>query len=235
MNSLARWTMRITYEQAVYGSFPFWHQGYALLAKSLGCQREWLDALRLAGQRFGERPTGVEDHASVFAVPLPRGPWMIVGVFPNGCDDQGRPGARVFHGLFVSRWMYLLAGRNPFVMARALRGNWSESEWNGTLSPGVVTLPLWRRRQAVTGATPDPRIERVVRAIRQKRRVVIVSERPIDELAQAVWQALPGWSRRRASVASWAFGNDNRFDLVAVPRTAFLSPDLHDVILEPND
>ena len=130
-------TRQIHYEQAVYGSFPFWRRGYAVLAKSAGCRDEWLDALRLAGQRFGERPTGVADHASLFALRLPRGPWMIVGVFPNGCDDQGRPGALAFHGLFVSRWMYFWAGRNPFGFARVMRRDWSEADENVALPAGA--------------------------------------------------------------------------------------------------
>ena len=112
---------QVRFEQAVYGSFPFWHRGYAVLARSAGCRTSWLDALQRAGQRFGERPTGVVEAASLFALPLRRGPWMIVGVFPLGCDDQGRPGALAFHGLFVSRWTYWRAGLDPFVFAPALR------------------------------------------------------------------------------------------------------------------
>ena len=35
-------TVRVRFEQAVYGSFPFWDRGYALLAHSPGCRPEWL-------------------------------------------------------------------------------------------------------------------------------------------------------------------------------------------------
>ena len=43
---------------------------------------------------------------------------------------------------------------------------------------------------------------------------------PIDAMARAVWRALPFRVRRRASVATWAFDNANRFDLVALPKLA---------------
>ena len=81
----------VQYEQAIYGSFPFWSRGYAVLARSAGCHDKWLNALRLAGQRFGERPTGVAEQDCLFALYVPGGAWMIVGVFPQGDDDQGRP------------------------------------------------------------------------------------------------------------------------------------------------
>ena len=75
--------MPIRYEQAVYGSFPFWDRGYAVLAKSAGCRSEWLDALRLAGQRYGEPPTGVAEHPGLFVLALRHGIWMVVGAFPD--------------------------------------------------------------------------------------------------------------------------------------------------------
>src|SRR5208282_6354878 len=78
-----RMTRAVRYEQAIYGSFPFWSRGYAVLSRSAGCRAEWLNALRLAGQRFGERPTGIAEKACLFALCLHRGPWMIVGVFPQ--------------------------------------------------------------------------------------------------------------------------------------------------------
>ena len=76
-------------EQAVYGSFPFWHRGYAVLAHSAGCRPEWLAELRTACQRCGEPPAGLLPADSLFALRLQSGPWMIVGVYPQGCDDQG--------------------------------------------------------------------------------------------------------------------------------------------------
>src|SRR3954466_7946313 len=48
----------VRFEQAVYGSFPFWDKGYAVLAQSPGCRPEWLAGLRAAGQRDGEGAAG---------------------------------------------------------------------------------------------------------------------------------------------------------------------------------
>src|SRR5439155_20432547 len=84
--------VQVRYEQAVYGSFPFWDRGYAVLAHSPGCRPEWLAGLRAACQRFGERPMGVAETAvrALFALRLASGPWMIVGVGSPGSDDRGR-------------------------------------------------------------------------------------------------------------------------------------------------
>ena len=48
--------MTLHFEQAVYGSFPFWNRGYGVLAHSAGCRPEWLAELRHVCQRYGEPP-----------------------------------------------------------------------------------------------------------------------------------------------------------------------------------
>jgi hypothetical protein len=55
--------------------------------------------------------------------------------------------------------------------------------------------------------------------------VAIEAAAPIDALARQVWPALPDRVRRRATLATWAFGNGNRFDLVALPRLAGVERD----------
>ena len=224
---------KIRYEQAVYGSFPFWHRGYAVLARSAGCRAEWLEALQRAGQRFGERPTAVAEKACLFALPLRRGPWMVVGVFPQGCDDQGRPGALAFHGLFVNRWNYWRAGLNPFVFAPALRNAWNEADQDVPLPGGKLVLP--GRHPLTVNAeakVADDRVKSIVAVMRRGRRVVVPSAEPIEDLARTVWSKLPGSVRRRASVATWAFRNENLFDLVAIPRTASIITDRSEIVLD---
>lgn len=88
-------TVHVRYEQAVYGSFPFWDRGYAMLAQSPGCRPRWLAELRAACQRHGERPAGAAEAGGLFALRPAGGPWLIVGVSPQGRDDRGRPGSRV--------------------------------------------------------------------------------------------------------------------------------------------
>jgi hypothetical protein len=224
-------TRTIRYEQAVYGSFPFWHRGYAVLARSAGCRAEWLDALKMAGQRFGERPTGVAEKACLFALPLRPGPWMIVGVFPQGNDDQGRPGALAFHGLVVSPWAYRRSGASPFVFAPAFRRDWNTTDQDRLLPAGHLVLP---GQEPATVEEDDRGVETIVAAMRRGQRVVLASAEPIDDLARAVWRKLPGRTRRRASVATWAFSTANRFDLVAVPRLAGITPDPAELVLEPD-
>ena len=73
----------------------------------------------------------------------------------------------------------------------------------------------------------------IVAAINRRQRVVLLSARPVDELASAVWRKLPGRTRRRASLATWAFSTANGFDLVAVPRLAGIAPDPAVLLLEP--
>jgi hypothetical protein len=225
-------TAKITYEQAVYGSFPTLQKGYRVLARSTSCTDTWLDALQRTAQRFGERPAGVAEYSCLFALPLPRGPWMVVGVFPTGSDDCGRPGALGFHGLFVSRWMYFKAGSSPFALAGALRRQWDESDVDATLPAGAVGVPTWSDASSSRSPPVDVRIGRIVAAMKQKRRVVVSSAQPIDELAREVWRELPVTIRRRASVATWAFSNDNCFDLVALPRLSAVVSDGCEVIIQ---
>jgi hypothetical protein len=77
-------------------------------------------------------------------------------------------------------------------------------------------------------------VSRIALAVGKGRRIVIESPAPIDDLARRVWDVLPLRVRGRASVATWAFGNDNRFDLLAVPRLAGVAFDgSYDLESEP--
>jgi hypothetical protein len=227
-------TVQVRFEQAVYGSFPFWNRGYGVLARSVRCRPEWLAELRIVCQRYGEPPPGTPQADCLFALRLKSGPWMIVGVHPLGHDDRGRPGALGFHALFVGRWAYRWAGADPFDFARAIQREWSSADEDRSLPSGCLTI----RRSAPstpTMATGDNRAAAIVTALTQGRRVVVRSSEPIDALARGVWNALSRHVRRRKSVATWAFDNANHFDLVALPKLARLARDTSDLIiaLEP--
>jgi hypothetical protein len=221
----------IPYEQAVYGTFPFWHRGYAVLAASAGCRPEWLDGLRQAAQRFGERPAGTAERESLFALRLHRGPWMIVGVYPLGSDDRGRPGALAFHALFVGPWSYRRAGASPFVFLPALRRRWALGDEGSVLPKGQLILPDGEAGHEASQADRR-RVGTIVAALERGRRVMLVSPGPADRLSRLVWDALPAWLRRRASVATWAFENANRFDLVTVPRVAGRVAEASELVLD---
>jgi hypothetical protein len=224
--------VKVRFEQAVYGSFPFWHRGYAVLAHSEGCRPEWLAELRSVCQRCGEPPTGLIPAHSLFALRLKCGPWMIVGAYPQGRDDRDRPGAMAFHALFVGRWAYQWIGADPFAIALAMRGDWSAAD-RDRLLPAIT----WASDGAGTpshsapGLDRDPRLVPIVSALAQGRRAVVQSSEPIDGLARSVWCALPRSVRRRATVATWAFDNANHFDLVGLPKLAGVALNASDLIL----
>lgn len=207
-------TVRVRFEQAVYGSFAFWDRGYALLAHSPGCRPEWLAGFLIACQRYGEPRGGAAEAPGLFALRLERGPWIVVGVSPQGHDDRGRPGALAFHALFVSARDYRKAGHVPFGLSGALRGDWTAE--TRTLPPGTWPVEV----PGTPEAPHDPRALRIAAALAHGGRVALEEAGPIDALAREVWHALPDRARRRATVATWAFGNGNRFDLVALPRLA---------------
>lgn len=216
----------VRFEQAVYGSFPFRTDGYAMLAQSSGCRPQWLSDFRAACQRMGERPTGASSAPVMFALRLASGPWVVVGMTAQGDDDRGRPGATAFHGIVLTPRDYRAAGASPFAFARLLRSDWSADT---TLSAGVWNAPT-------EVVETSERSRRIAVALANGRRVVVESPEPIDGLAREVWSTLPRRVRSRISVATWAFGKGNRFDLLAVPRLAGLvlddtylvdPPDMH--------
>jgi hypothetical protein len=158
---------------------------------------------------------------------------MIVRASPQGCDDQGRPGALAFHALYVSRWTYWRAGADPFAFAENLRSQWTDSDLDALLpsSCRIIGRGAFRRTRG-----PDPPIStepffQIVRALSQGRRVAVQSSEPIDDLARAVWQELSLRIRLRASVATWAYDNANGFDLVALPRLTRIVSERSDLVL----
>lgn len=205
--------MTIRLEQLVYGSFPFWDRGYDVLARSPGCRADWASEVVAACRRFGEAPSGVTPAPALFSLPLASGPRAIVGVEPLGSDDRGRPGALAFHALLVEPADYRKAGSDPFAFVGAIRREWS---LGATLE--AIAWPVEAQKLATTPASP--RTRRIAEALSKGRRVALESPAPIDSLAREVWPRLPESVRRKGSVATWAFGNANRFDLVALPRLA---------------
>lgn len=156
----------------------------------------------------------------LFALRLKSGPWMIVGVHPQGHDDEDRPGALAFHALFVSRFAYWRGGGDPFAFRRLLRGDWAPADEGRDLP--TVFMPITGER---TADSEEPQSARIVAALRAGGRVVVQSGEPADALARSVWQRLPRGLRRRTSVATWAFDDANRFDFVALPKLAGLDLD----------
>ncbi|HWE37250.1 MAG TPA: hypothetical protein VG406_11845, partial [Isosphaeraceae bacterium] len=208
----------VRFEQAVYGSFPFWDRGYDLLAHSPGCRPEWLAELKTICQGYGERPLGAAGAGGLFATQLRSGPWLVVGPAEQGLDDRGRPGAVAFHALFVEPRAYRKTGFDPFAFLDQFRRDWTSDIH--TLPAGEVALDAIPPVVAI-----DDRASRIAAAIARGSRVALQANEPIDELARMVWHALPPRVRKRASLATWAFGNARRYDLVALPRLAGVALD----------
>ena len=144
-----------------------------------------------------------------------------------GGDDRGRPGALAFHALFLSRREYRRTGFDPFLLEGVLRNDWTADAAARPLPSGSRAIsPVlgW-----LESHQPDPGVlptaARIAAALVGGHRVALEAAAPIDTLAQQVWQALPARLRRRASLATWAFANGNRFDLVALPRLAGVALD----------
>ena len=156
---------------------------------------------------------------------------MIVGVHPQGCDDRGRPGALAFHALFVGPWAYRWIGADPFAFAGVLRGDWSAGRPRSNPARGHLDRQWNRARMPVDHRRTTIRDWPDRSGTDQGRRVVVQSAEPIDGLARDVWRTLPRSVRRRATVATWAFDNANRFDLVALPKLAGVALDASDLVL----
>ncbi len=208
----------VRYEQAVYGSFPFWDRGYDVLARSPGCSDAWLADFRRACQHYGEPPRGATGTGALFALRLPSGPWAIVGVCPQGADDRGRPGALAFHGLLLPPREFRKVGFNPFRLEPALCRDWGPE--TRTLAAGSLAVAP----EEVVPAD-DPKVRWIAGTLAHGRRIALESAEPVGDLARRVWQSLPPGRRRRLSVATLAFGNENRFDLLALPRMAGVALD----------
>ncbi len=222
---------RVRFEQAVYGSFPFWDRGYAMLAASPGCDPRWLREFESLCQRYGipSAPPPFSFTGALFAIRLPRrDPWLIVRVAPQGNDNLGRPDALAFHGLFVTPSELRKSPLGPFGLVGALRSQWSAEET--TLPPGSWEIPPFSAEEPLPPELDSLR-EPLTAALVLGRKVALESSEPITLLARAVWGMDPAipW---RVSFATLAGSTAIPFDLVALPRlssadlTAYLSPEL---------
>ncbi len=177
--------VNVRFEQAVYGSFPFWNRGYAVLAHSAGCRPEWLAELRTACQRCGEPPAGLIPADSLFALRLQCGP----------VDDRGRPSpglrrpgpagcagvSRTLRGpmgLPVDRCRSVRLRRCPAPRVDRSRPRTTPARAHLDVPPEPGERP---RRSPTTTTRDSPRSSA---ALTRGRRVIVQSSEPIDRLAQ---------------------------------------------------
>lgn len=227
---MAHPTTRIRCEQAIYGSFPFWDRGYAILAQSPGCRPEWLAEFLAACQKHGEPPSHTPTADALFAIRLPSGPRAVVGVGSPGVDDRGRPGALVFHGLFLSGRDFRRIGSDPFALADRLVRCWGPE----TTALPSATWDVATPTRPGPDAPADPQADRIAAIVAGGRRYAVESAGPIDDLARRAWARLPDRARRRVSLATLAFANGNHFDLAAFPRLAGIALDASYIVDHPD-
>ncbi|QDV33656.1 hypothetical protein [Tautonia plasticadhaerens] len=217
----------VPFEQAVYGSFPFWHRGYDLLGRSPDCRDPWIRAMKETCQRLGERPRGAAPPAGVVSRWLADGTWMVLHPFSPGSDDVGRPDAVAFHAVFLDADSGRRAGYRPMRLAPAFREDFGPGD--GVLAPGSITLP----RPGAPLVPDDPRADTVAEALLHGRRALVESGGPIDRLAEQVWERLPVRHRHRRSLATWAFADAGLFDLIGLPRLSGIDPSDRRLLLVP--
>ncbi|WP_169976600.1 hypothetical protein [Tautonia rosea] len=202
----------ITFEHAVYGSFPFWHRGYDVLGSSPGCRAQWLSVMKDTCQRLGERLRDAAPPEGLVTRWLDDGHWLLLRPFSPGSDDVGRPDAAAFHAIFLSPESAQRVRFDPFRLTSAFRVEWGPE--TSELQPCTLTLP----RPAASDRSRDDRVDLIVEAIGRGRRVLVESDAPIDRLASQVWSKLPKRLRHRRSLATWAYTDCGRFDLLGLPR-----------------
>lgn len=212
--------MNIHLEQLVYGSLPTWGRGYDVVGRSAGCSASIQSEVVAICRKYGQPPSGEPGRQSLFAIRLKTGHWAIVGVFPLGHDDQGRPGALLFHALIVTHRNYLRAGGDPFRLAPALRCDWQPCSHVETMDFAVPDPKQIDSEDLVTTFPSSREIIARLSSVRpgKARKVACVSDKPIDGMVQSIWPHLPRRVRRRAWVATWAYSASISFDLVGMPR-----------------
>ena len=208
----------LAYEQAIYGSFPFWNRGYDVLGRSPLCQTKWLICMKETCQLLGERFRDAAPPGGLVSRWLEDGTWLLIHPYCSGSDDLGRPDTVAFHGVFLTPENAKLAQFDPFALAQTFREDWGP-ETSSVLS-GTIT-PV--RPKSFRGSE-DLRVGPLIEAIRQGQRVLIESIEPIDRLASEVWKALPRRLRHRRSLATWAYTDTGVFDLVGLPRLTGIDP-----------
>jgi hypothetical protein len=107
----------------------------------------------------------------------------------------------------------------PFDLVPALRKDWGPRT---VLNAGAIEIdenPATADRSALADEPSDDRAGRIVEALkaRPRRRVALESAVPLNDLARAVWVRAGDDLRKRLSVATLAYTNDNHFTLLILP------------------
>jgi hypothetical protein len=207
----------ITIEQAIYGAFD--GGGYRFVARSPGFREVWLEPGQRLCVGFGERPAGIACPAAVFAQPLDRQHVAIVQVADQGIDDAGRPGALGFYLLVLPRAAYRAFGGDPFQLAARQPPPWHARGELPSLSWPAEPLPPRTVEQVrrVLQRPDGPNLLGGSQVLVDGGRIVFARNGPDSALLGDLWCLLPTSTRSELWPASFAFGNDLHFHVLAVP------------------
>jgi hypothetical protein len=202
----------ILFQQAIYGTFPFWDKGYAVLARSEGCHDDWITDFTHLCQSLGQPPSEAKpevDHL-ILAKKLPSGPWVLAMGSAQGCDDRGRPGAWAFHGIFLSGREYRRAGASPFRFKECFIRDFHAGM---QLKAGVIDLS-GIEAQACDDRMIDPTlIQHLVKGY--KLRLLTDNLLELKSL-ESIWNQGPSKLRGNRSITTWAFRPEVEFDLSGI-------------------
>src|SRR5262249_46834652 len=207
----------ITIEQAIYGAFD--GGGYRFVARSLGFREDWLEPAQRLCTGFGERPAGIACPAAVFVQPLDRQHVAIVQVADQCIDDAGRPGALGFYLLVLPWAAYRTFGGDPFQLATRqpppwhARGELPSPSWPAEPLPPRTVEQVRRVLQRPDG----PNLLGGSQVLVDGGRIVFWRNGPDSALLRDLWCLLPTSTRSELWPASFAFGNDLHFHVLAVP------------------
>jgi hypothetical protein len=205
-------------EQAIYGDQDV--GGYRFLARSPGFADDWLPEAQRLCTAFGERPAGAACPGAVFARPFGPRHVAVVQVADQGRDDVGRPGALAFRLLVVPRPLYADLGGDPFFLADEFPPPWeARGDLPALNAPGAPAKRTLDQVRRVIDVEHDRTALLLggAQVLVDGGRLVFQRAWPDSRLLRDLWMLLPTATRTALWPATFAFGNANRFHVLATP------------------
>jgi hypothetical protein len=163
---------------------------------------------------FGQRPAGVRCPLAHFACPFGRSGVAVVRVEdrPASGDPLG------FRFLVLARDLYRHLG-DPFAISDRYPVNWFATGTVEELIWPMERLPERTVEQldAILRSGDGPLLLGGTQAIVDGNRVLLQRAEPVEELVRGLWQLLPDRTRADRWPASFAFSDELRFHLAALP------------------
>jgi len=162
---------------------------------------------------FGARPTGVRCPLAHFACPFGRKSVAVVRVE----DRPGSGDVLGFRFLVLAHDLYQHLG-DPFAISDRFPVNWTSGPLEELAWP-MERLPERTIEQldAILRTGDGPLLLGGAQAIVDGNRLLVKRTEPDEALVRGLWQLLPDRTRAERWPASFAFSDELRFHLAAVP------------------